>query len=88
MKKNNFWKLLIAIVCAFIFIQECKSPVRRWNVPDSVREKDLVIVRRFNTAILQIDNKSFSKTNYDDFALSPGKHKLTILIGKKRMSNV
>ena len=85
---NHFLKLfnyeiknITLILIHLLIFQSCKSSYKKWNVPENLNNKDLVIVRRFNTNILKINNlevSDFDISDIRDFAITAGKYKLRI----------
>ena len=80
MRNNPHPTALVTLTALLLLgMTKCgKSEMIRWNVPDKLSNSELIVVRRFNTGIREIDEKATSVPQMRELALLPGAHKLLI----------
>lgn len=54
------------------------SQIVRWNLPGEMQIRDAVIIRRFNSAIIEFDGREVSAPRLLDIAVPPGERRLVV----------
>lgn len=68
---------LYIFIIGLSILLHCHTTLKSFRVPDNIPDTDLVLVRRFNMEIIQINGEAVSNLDFD-FKILPGKYSMTI----------